>query len=49
MKIKLIDIFRPFIGYREVKLIKKRSRFNDEEIYLCFVNFDDEITAAVCL
>ncbi|XP_010477394.1 PREDICTED: nuclear speckle RNA-binding protein B-like isoform X2 [Camelina sativa] len=45
-------IFRPFVGYREVRLVTKDSkhvRRNGDPIVLCFVDFESPACAATAL
>ncbi|XP_077243105.1 RNA-binding protein 2-like [Tasmannia lanceolata] len=43
-------IFRPFVGFREVRLVKKESRHSGgEPLVLCFVDFSTPNHAAVAM
>ncbi|XP_042431837.1 protein MATERNALLY EXPRESSED GENE 5-like isoform X3 [Zingiber officinale] len=43
-------IFRPFVGFREVRLVNKESRHPDgEPLILCFVDFATPAQAAISL
>ncbi|XP_074566722.1 RNA-binding protein 1-like [Curcuma longa] len=43
-------IFRPFVGFREVRLVNKESRHPDgEPLILCFVDFATPAQAAIAL
>ncbi|CAH2067657.1 unnamed protein product [Thlaspi arvense] len=45
-----LDIFRPFVGYREVRLVTKDSKHrNGDPIVLCFVDFTNPACAATAL
>ncbi|KAF3788809.1 RNA-binding protein 1 [Nymphaea thermarum] len=44
------DIFRPFLGYKEVRLVKKESRHPEgDPLILCFVDFANVNCAATAL
>ncbi|TVU04710.1 hypothetical protein EJB05_47841 [Eragrostis curvula] len=44
------DIFRPFVGFREVRLVNKESRHPGGDPHvLCFVDFDNPAQATVAL
>lgn len=34
-----LDIFRPFVGYKEVRLVKKETKHRGDPVLLCFVDF----------
>ena len=45
-----LDIFRPFVGYKEVRLVSKESRHRGgDPLILCFVDFTDPACAATAL
>ncbi|ONK59217.1 uncharacterized protein A4U43_C08F4180 [Asparagus officinalis] len=45
-----VDIFRPFVGFREVRLVNKESRHaGGDPLVLCFVDFATANQAAVAL
>ncbi|KAJ4835189.1 DNA-binding proteins Bright/BRCAA1/rbp1 [Turnera subulata] len=44
------DIFRPFVGYKEVRLVSKESKHRGgDPIILCFVDFSNPACAATAL
>ncbi|GJN29876.1 hypothetical protein PR202_gb18138 [Eleusine coracana subsp. coracana] len=44
------DIFRPFVGFREVRLVNKEPKHpGGDPICLCFVDFADAAQAAIAL
>jgi hypothetical protein len=44
------DIFRPFVGFREVRLVNKESRHPGGDPHvLCFVDFDSPAQATIAL
>ncbi|CAA7013485.1 unnamed protein product [Microthlaspi erraticum] len=47
---EVAHIFRPFVGYREVRLVNKDSKHrNGDPIVLCFVDFTNPACAATAL
>ncbi|KAG7587318.1 RNA recognition motif domain [Arabidopsis thaliana x Arabidopsis arenosa] len=47
---EVAHIFRPFVGYREVRLVTKDSKHrNGDPIVLCFVDFTNPACAATAL
>ncbi|KAG4952423.1 hypothetical protein JHK85_046290 [Glycine max] len=45
-----LDIFRPFVGYREVRLVSKESKHRGgDPHYLCFVDFANPACAATAM
>ncbi|XP_047311494.1 nuclear speckle RNA-binding protein A-like [Impatiens glandulifera] len=49
-KREVAHIFRPFVGYKEVRLVVKDSKHRDgEPLILCFVDFIDPACAATAL
>ena len=44
----LQDVFRPFPGYIEVRLIKKETK-SGRQFYLCFVDFENPLQATIAL
>jgi len=44
----LKDVFRPYPGYKEVRLIKKEGK-NGRKFYFCFVDFETSLQAAIAL
>ncbi|GMP70649.1 hypothetical protein CsSME_00029417 [Camellia sinensis var. sinensis] len=43
----VVDIFRPFVGYKEVRLVTKEPRRSgDDPLVLCFVDFVSPAHAA---
>ncbi|CAH9094320.1 unnamed protein product, partial [Cuscuta epithymum] len=47
---EVAHIFRPFVGYKEVRLVKKESKHRGgEPLVLCFVDFGDAACAATAL
>ncbi|CAN8240241.1 unnamed protein product [Cochlearia groenlandica] len=47
---EVAHIFRPFVGYREVRLVTKDSKHrNGEPVVLCFVDFTNSACAATAL
>uniref|UniRef100_A0A6M2F6U7 RRM domain-containing protein n=1 Tax=Populus davidiana TaxID=266767 RepID=A0A6M2F6U7_9ROSI len=46
----VIDIFRPFVGYKEVRLVSKEARQRGgDPIILCFVDFVNPECAATAM
>jgi hypothetical protein len=44
------DIFRPFVGFREVRLVSKEARHpGGDPILLCFVDFETASQAAIAM
>nr|CAB3469313.1 unnamed protein product [Digitaria exilis] len=44
------DIFRPFVGFREVRLVNKEPKHpGGDPIVLCFVDFAEATQAAIAL
>lgn len=48
-KREVAHIFRPFVGYKEVRLATKESRHRDEPLILCFVDFASPACAATAM
>lgn len=49
-KREVAHIFRPFVGYKEVRLVVKESKHRDgDPLILCFVDFNDPACAATAL
>ncbi|KAG9156752.1 hypothetical protein Leryth_025478 [Lithospermum erythrorhizon] len=49
-KREVAHIFRPFVGYREVRLVRKDSKHRGgDPLILCFVDFEDAACAATAL
>ncbi|XP_047321773.1 RNA-binding protein 1-like isoform X2 [Impatiens glandulifera] len=49
-KREVAHIFRPFVGYKEVRLVVKESKHRDgDPVVLCFVDFIDPACAATAL
>ncbi|XP_048227181.1 RNA-binding protein 2 isoform X3 [Ricinus communis] len=47
---EVAHIFRPFVGYKEVRLVSKESKNRTRDpIILCFVDFDDAACAATAM
>ena len=44
----LIDVFRPFPGYKTVRLIKKQTQ-SGREYYYCFADFENSIQSTIAL
>ncbi|KAK4793035.1 hypothetical protein SAY86_023470 [Trapa natans] len=45
-----IDIFRPFVGYKEVRLVNKESKHRGgDPLIFCFVDFADQACAATAM
>eukprot|EP00262_Sarcandra_glabra_P013459 TRINITY_DN372_c0_g1_i1.p1 TRINITY_DN372_c0_g1~~TRINITY_DN372_c0_g1_i1.p1 ORF type:complete len:234 (+),score=38.71 TRINITY_DN372_c0_g1_i1:70-771(+) len=42
-------IFRPFVGFKEVRLVSKESRHRGESLVLCFIDFSTPGQAAIAL
>ena len=42
------DIFRPFPGFKTVRLIRKKT-LSGREFYFCFVDFDNSLQASIAL
>ncbi|XLR07401.1 hypothetical protein HN51_062303, partial [Arachis hypogaea] len=46
----ILDIFYPFVGYREVKLVSKESKHRGgDPLILCFVDFANPACAATTM
>ncbi|RYR06528.1 hypothetical protein Ahy_B05g073855 isoform A [Arachis hypogaea] len=46
----ILDIFRPFVGYREVRLVSKESKHRGgDPLILCFVDFANPACAATAM
>ncbi|RZC91470.1 hypothetical protein C5167_027533 [Papaver somniferum] len=46
----LVDIFRPFVGFKEVRLVSKESRHSGgDPLVLCFVDFINPAQAATAM
>jgi len=44
------DIFRPFVGFREVRLVNKEPKHpGGDPIVLCFVDFAEATQAAIAM
>lgn len=48
-KREVAHIFRPFVGYKEVRLVSKESRHRGEPLVLCFVDFVSPACAATAM
>ncbi|CAL5348559.1 unnamed protein product [Camellia sinensis] len=46
---EVAHIFRPFVGYKEVRLVSKESRHRGDPLTLCFVDFTNPACAATAL
>jgi RNA recognition motif-containing protein len=44
----LQDIFRPYPGFKAVRLIRKEAR-NGRQFYFCFVDFDSKISSTIAM
>ncbi|KAL5726838.1 hypothetical protein ACHQM5_000088 [Ranunculus cassubicifolius] len=42
-------IFRPFVGFKEVRLVNKEARHSGDPLILCFVDFGNPSQAAIAL
>jgi hypothetical protein len=46
---EVAHIFRPFVGYREVRLVSKEAKHRGDPLILCFVDFANPACAATAL
>ncbi|KAF2291238.1 hypothetical protein GH714_020812 [Hevea brasiliensis] len=46
---EVAHIFRPFVGYKEVRLVSKEFKHRGDPIILCFVDFENPACAATAL
>ncbi|CAN0892147.1 RNA-binding protein 2 [Linum grandiflorum] len=46
---EVAHIFRPFVGYKDLRLVSKESKHRGEPIILCFVDFVDPPCAATAM
>ncbi|KAJ4954217.1 hypothetical protein NE237_031049 [Protea cynaroides] len=47
---EVAHIFRPFLGYKEVRLVNKEPKHHGgDPLILCFVDFENPVCAATCL
>ena len=46
--ILILDVFRPFPGFQEVRLIKKEAK-GGRKFYFCFVDFDSALQSTIAL
>lgn len=42
-------IFRPFLGFKEVRLVRKEGKRDGDQFVLCFVDFTDPKSASIAL
>ena len=42
------DVFRPFPGFQEVRLIRKETK-GGREFYFCFVDFENSLQSTIAM